>query len=365
MTVMLTVLPLTFGAKMGDMSGTVYIRANGSVEPLNAPISNLDNMTYTLTGNITSSGDGIIVERDNIIIDGNQCIVHGFKPYSGIVLAGRSNVTVKNTAISNFENGINLTDTNGTNISGDNLTANGANDIYLYSSFNDDINDNIMTNSDFGICLLSSSNVSIERNNITANNDNAIRLDYSSTVNISGNEITANTWGINLGYSSSDVSVIGNKIANNNIGIWLYSSSNNRIYHNKLVNNVQQVYSVDSTNVWDDGASGNYWSNYNGTDANHDAIGDTPYVIDANNKDNYPLMPPQLPGDVNGDSKVNLQDLVLLALAYGSKPGDLNWNPYADIDGNGDVDQADLAILTENYGKLHNPSLFFFCLKNV
>src|SRR5271157_321982 len=61
-----------------------------------------------------------------------------------------------------------------------------------------------------------------------------------------------------------------------------------------------------------------------------------------------------IPGDVNHDGKVNLQDLVTLALAYGSKPGDTNWNPNADIDGNGVVDRADLAILAQHYGQ-HYP----------
>jgi nitrous oxidase accessory protein NosD len=37
---------------------------------------------------------------------------------------------------------------------------------------------------------------------------------------------------------------------------------------------------------------GNYWADYNGTDANHDGVGDTPYVIDATNSDNYPLLTP-------------------------------------------------------------------------
>jgi len=36
-------------------------------------------------------------------------------------------------------------------------------------------------------------------------------------------------------------------------------------------------------NVWDNGAEGNYWSNYNCT-------GDTSHVIDENNQDNYPLV---------------------------------------------------------------------------
>jgi hypothetical protein len=56
-------------------------------------------------------------------------------------------------------------------------------------------------------------------------------------------------------------------------------------------------------------------------------------------------------GDLNGDFKVGLQDLVLLALAYGSKPGDPNWNPNADIDNNGAVGLSDLVILALHYGQ--------------
>ncbi|MCL6579729.1 MAG: hypothetical protein K6T73_10190 [Candidatus Bathyarchaeota archaeon] len=36
-------------------------------------------------------------------------------------------------------------------------------------------------------------------------------------------------------------------------------------------------------------------------------------------------------GEINGDNIVNTLDLVLLAKAYGSKPGDSNWNPNADM----------------------------------
>jgi hypothetical protein len=58
-----------------------------------------------------------------------------------------------------------------------------------------------------------------------------------------------------------------------------------------------------------------------------------------------------IPGDLNGDFKVNLEDLVLLAQAYGSKPGYPNWNPNADIDNSGVVGLSDLVILALHYGQ--------------
>jgi hypothetical protein len=60
-----------------------------------------------------------------------------------------------------------------------------------------------------------------------------------------------------------------------------------------------------------------------------------------------------VPGDLNGDLKVTLQDLVILALAYRSKPGDANWNPNSDIDNNGVVGLSDLVILAVHYGQHH------------
>jgi len=58
-----------------------------------------------------------------------------------------------------------------------------------------------------------------------------------------------------------------------------------------------------------------------------------------------------LPGDVNGDGVVDSYDLFALADAFGSRPGDPNWNPNCDFDMNGVVDSSDLFILAENYGK--------------
>jgi hypothetical protein len=63
------------------------------------------------------------------------------------------------------------------------------------------------------------------------------------------------------------------------------------------VNNAGQVYTERSNNTWDDGypSGGNYWSDYltqyaNATEIDHTGIGNTSYVIDANNIDRYPLM---------------------------------------------------------------------------
>ena|GEM_PF-2638534 len=62
-----------------------------------------------------------------------------------------------------------------------------------------------------------------------------------------------------------------------------------------------------------------------------------------------------LVGDLNGDGKVSLADLALLVLAYGSKPGDSNWNPKADIAAPyGIIGLTDLVTLTAHYGQ-HNP----------
>jgi hypothetical protein len=67
-----------------------------------------------------------------------------------------------------------------------------------------------------------------------------------------------------------------------------------------------------------------------------------------------------IPGDLNGDYKVSLADLVLLANAYGTTPsspwgtGLHQWNPNADIDGNLIVGLTDLVILALHYGQ-HYP----------
>jgi hypothetical protein len=162
--------------------------------------------------------------------------------------------------------------------------------------------------------------------------------------------------------------IIENTIAFNDLGIWFYGlgtmTIDNRVCHNNLVSNIEHAQTVDFTAIWDDGypSGGNYWSDYNGTDlysgpyqneTGRDGIGDVPYVIDTNNQDNYPLMPPYVPvlGDLNQDGIVNVLDAIQAASAFGSHAGDPGWNEQADINRDGVVNILDVIVLANNFGK--------------
>jgi hypothetical protein len=61
-----------------------------------------------------------------------------------------------------------------------------------------------------------------------------------------------------------------------------------------------------------------------------------------------------LRGDVNGDGKVDTEDVARAEKAFGSHAGpppDPNWNPGADIDQNGRIDVLDIALVCQNFGQ--------------
>jgi len=57
-------------------------------------------------------------------------------------------------------------------------------------------------------------------------------------------------------------------------------------------------------------------------------------------------------GDVNWDGVIDGTDLDLIREAYGSSPGDPNWNPDADLNGDNFVDVMDISICAGNQGLL-------------
>jgi parallel beta-helix repeat protein len=336
MLLFLTILTCAFTIHLVKASGPIYIRADGSIDPPTAPIHQ-NGDSYTLTDNIDGS---IVIEKDSIIVDGAGHTLQGTGSETGIDLSLRTNVTIQNMEIKTFDYAVYLSSSSHVTISGTNIA-----------------------DSSDGIWLSDSHSNSVIGNNIAANVFEGIYILDSSNNDISGNNITANTFdGVYL-YSSSNNTISGNNIANNGWGVTSYYSSDNRIFHNNFISNFEQADSESSIDVWDNAypSGGNYWSDYTGVDEKSgpyqdqpgsDGIGDTPYVIDASNRDRYPLMVAvTIPGDLNGDFKVSLADLVILAIAYGSRPGDPGWNPNADIDGNSVVGLSDLVILANHYGQ--------------
>jgi probable HAF family extracellular repeat protein len=57
-------------------------------------------------------------------------------------------------------------------------------------------------------------------------------------------------------------------------------------------------------------------------------------------------------GDIDGDNEVTLFDFGELVAAFGSMPGDSNWNPDADLDGDAEVTLFDFGILVQNFGAI-------------
>jgi hypothetical protein len=57
-----------------------------------------------------------------------------------------------------------------------------------------------------------------------------------------------------------------------------------------------------------------------------------------------------IPGDINGDSHVDLTDLALLLSAFGECEGDPGYNANADFDGSGCIELGDLTILLGSFG---------------
>jgi parallel beta-helix repeat protein len=287
---------------------TIYINADGSISPPTAPIYTADNITYTLTGNITVANDGIDVERNNIVLNGaGYTVTGGLTISNGIRLWGVSNVTVENMMITNFSTGIYV----------------------VYSSNNTLYGNNVAAKYAFGIVLGFSSGNTLSENNVTANIYDGIDLDSSSSNTLYGNTVTANgKHGIYLVSSSNNI-LSGNNVANNYWGIELSSSSNNSIYDNDFINNTQsQVISSNSTNAWDNGSSGNYWSDYltrypNATEVDSSGVWNTPYVIDTNNTDHYPLTVPivVLPEFQSIQATMLFMLLTLLAVIVYKKKG--------------------------------------------
>ncbi|MDH7563799.1 MAG: NosD domain-containing protein [Candidatus Bathyarchaeota archaeon] len=58
-----------------------------------------------------------------------------------------------------------------------------------------------------------------------------------------------------------------------------------------------------------------------------------------------------MPYDANGDGVIDLKDVVLVALAFGSSLGRPTWNPNCDMNGDLKIDLKDYFVVCSNYGQ--------------
>jgi nitrous oxidase accessory protein NosD len=299
----------------------------------------LDNIIED-AGAIRLAGSSQTVEKNNMV--GTPVEIGGFQNMifnntitnSSIAVSGSLNTIYGN----NISGKLTLWESNKTTIAKNDILGG----ITLTSSSNSTIeNNNINEGS---VSLQKCSIIIIESNNI---NEGDVTLKGSSSNIIKNNNITeggiridTSTLDSVLEYSSDNViranrivngiglSLVGTKTVDANliencssgltwpmtelVGAEMVSGT---IYHNNFVGNAKQftflatAYGYSGCYYVDDSQEGNYWSDYNGTDANHDGIGDAPYVLQEGDEeqyvpfiiDRYPLM---FPFDIENNAVV-------------------------------------------------------------
>jgi hypothetical protein len=309
--VLLVVLALAFAATVFLFSPLSSQPGEGSIDPasgihinssgdLTSPLSNLSvniiqhqENTYTLTANTTSM---LTIEKSNIILDGNGYALVGSH---GLRLTKVTNVTIKDLTIDTHY--LHLWLDHAQNCTLLNITS----DIFLSNS-----NYNLISNCSATVELQSSRYNTIKYCNVGGitfdrSNYNSIlystfwtqgpSLDIWSSSNnlVFGNTFSKFWYWIVMAGSSTNNHIVANNVWAGQLYLVDKLVGTNYIYHNNFWNfKWNRSATTNSANVWSSSDKGNYWANYGGFDTNHDGVGDTPYVIDTTNQDNYPLMTP-------------------------------------------------------------------------
>jgi parallel beta-helix repeat protein len=245
-------------------------------------------------------------------------IVANSSSYSIFIYSADNNTVANNTVIDNHGTGIEIEQGSQYNlITKNNISSNHYEGIYVLGSDSNSITDNSLSSNGHGnpplvypgIKFMYSKNNTATGNTLFNNTGGIIvysdRDSLPARYNIiENNTIRSNNYGIVLeyrGYQSQPstptfTSILGNILESNGYGLVLFGVDNNTIYHNNFLGStVAQVMIVNSTNKWDNGFEGNYWSDFvtkypNATEIDSTGIWNTPYTINASNIDHYPLV---------------------------------------------------------------------------
>lgn len=210
-------------------------------------------------------------------------------------IVGSGGIYVEGIYTSIFSNNIAGEDNTGIHVEGasclvygNKVTENaGIGGIYV-SSDGTIVTRNFVDHSDIGIKIGGSDNI-IYANNLT---NNGIGLAADSRIYNYWKGAVTDSGESNVFYAN----YVANNVVGSNINPYPENDVTSTLYHNNFIRNTHQVAAIQGfpygSDSFDNGEEGNYWSDYVGEDADGDGIGDTPYVIDANRLDRYPLMAP-------------------------------------------------------------------------
>ena len=155
---------------------------------------------------------------------------------------------------------------------------------YMYSHQNRLLT-NFLTHNAVGATLMFSRHSVVEGNVVSANRRHGMVFKQLDNSQIRGNIVSGQNRGLFVQQANQN-RFEGNIIATNDVGLYLSNSSEQNVFvGNAFIRNADQVWQPpfeaaqgrQGPNSFTENGRGNYWSDYTGSDRNHDGIGDTPY----------------------------------------------------------------------------------------
>jgi parallel beta-helix repeat protein len=228
----------------------------------------------------SSVGQVVLSNCENITVKGLQI--------SSLDMYKTSNSLITENSFLGWGSGIQMIDASNNTLVGNSVTNNTRGMELTRCDYNKIVGNMVSNNSNTGIILTGSHNNIIKQNVISRNlEEGGIKILHSANNYVIENNITQN--------ARFGIRVLG-------------SQQDNWIYHNNFIDNWVRdslqvsmlganATSIANPSFWDNGTSGNYWSDYiirypNATEIADSGIGDTAFYINPNNIDNYPLMEP-------------------------------------------------------------------------